>query len=151
MSFIFHSKRFFPVEKRNNIMLPGESYMTRDKGQSNQRVMQDMMDVLFEYYSNEENAKALSREMCEVSFPQNVEDSVTQEFYNEMQTLWKSHIPDWKVLPVGTERFSVADPRVKLLHPDFYKNLTPEQKDAYSHTLAHYAGYPTWRGAVSDA
>ena len=142
VNFIFHSKRYYPVEKRNNIMLPGSTIMKQEKGSVNREVLREMADVLFDYYSNDENAKTLSRVMCEVSFSQLNEDEETRKFYEQMQSLWNTRIPDWKVLPINGSHYAVSDPNVKLLHPDFYSRLTSEQKTLYETTLAEYARLP---------
>lgn len=142
VNFVFHSERFHPVEKRNNIMLPGKTAIRQEKGGSNSVVLKEMMDVLFAYYSNAENAKTLTREMCEVAFPEVCDDEETLKFYKELQATWKSKVVDWKSIPVGEEHVCISDVRVKLLHPDFFKELTVEQKAMYEPTLANYAKLP---------
>lgn len=142
VNFIFHSKRFYPVEKRNNIMLPGSTIMKQEKGKLNSEVLKEMSEVLFDYYAKDENAKTLPQRMCEVSFPQLSEDEETRKFYEEMQVMWKEAIPGWKVLPIGEEYYAVSDPNIKLLHRDFYSQLKPEQRIQYESTLANYALLP---------
>lgn len=142
INFIYHSKRFYPVEKRNNIMLPGSTIMKKEKGGNNRAVLKEMTEVLFNYYSKDEKAKNLTRKMCEVSFPQISEDEETQKFFLGMQLLWNTKIPDWKVLPVGDNHYAISDPNVKLLHRNFYSQLEPEQKILYETILTNYALLP---------
>ena len=142
INFIYHSKRFYPVEKRNNIMLPGATIMKKEKGGNNSTVLKEMTEVLFDYYSKDENAKNLTREMCEVSFPQICEDEETQKFFQGMQLLWNTTIPNWKVLPVDNCHYAISDPNVKLLHRNFYSQLEPEQKIQYEAILTNYALLP---------
>lgn len=142
INFIYHSKRFYPVEKRNNIMLPGATIMKKEKGGNNSAVLKEMTEVLFDYYSKDENAKNLTREMCEVSFPQICEDEETQKFFLGMQLLWNTTIPNWKVLPVDNSHYAISDPNVKLLHRNFYSQLEPEQKIHYEAILTNYALFP---------
>lgn len=141
VNFIFHSKRFYPVEKRNNIMLP-KSSNNKDKGNQNALVLKEMMYALFDYYKDPDNASCLSREMCEVSFPRFNDDEETQKFYNELQELWVSKIKDWKVMPVEGKHYSITDPNVRLLHPSFYETLSAELRCKYEKTLAGYALLP---------
>ena len=142
VNFIFHSKRFYPVEKRNNIMLPGSTIMKQEKGSLNSAVLKEMTEVLFDYYAKDENAKNLPRKLCEVSFPQLSEDEATRKFYEDMQLLWNARIPNWKVLPIGDNHYAISNPNVKLLHRDFYSQLKPEQIIQYESTLANYALLP---------
>lgn len=139
VNFIFHSKRFYPVEKRNNIMIPGVSEISKVKGSDNEKVLKGMMEALFAYYAQDENAKSLGLKMCEVAFPSVAENEETQRFYKDMQGLWIKEVPKWKVVPVGEEWLSVDDERLKLLHPSFYINLTPELCGQYEPVMAQYA------------
>lgn len=141
VNFIFHSKRFYPVEKRNNIMLPGSSPIKEEKGGKNESILKEMMDTLFKYYSSEENAKTLPRAFCEIDFPQECEDEKTLVFYKGMQELWNIQIPKWKIIPINGCFYSIFDENVKLLHPSFYKNLSIEQRLMYEDILVKYASY----------
>lgn len=141
VNFIFHSKRFYPVEKRNNIMLPRTSN-DKDKGNKNAKVLKEMMEALFDYYDNADNACCLSREMCEVSFPKYTDDEETQNFYTELQKLWINKIKYWKVIPVNGKFYSITDSCVRLLHPSFYEKLSEELRCKYENILARYALLP---------
>ena len=142
VNFIFHSKRFYPVEKRNNIMLPGATPIKQENGGKNSKVLKEMTEVLFAYFAKDENAKTLIRQMCEVSFPNTDEDSETCQFYKDMQELWNTHIPYWKILPINNEYYAITDERVKLLHRDFYVRLSLEQRIEYEPILTTYAQLP---------
>lgn len=139
VNFIFHSKRFHPVEKRNNILLPENVPSKLEKGLKNEFVLKEMMDVLFEYYSKDSHDLLLTREMCELNFHTDKDDEVTQKFYEDMQNLWKSKIPTWKVVPTILGKKSMNDAQVRVLHPDFYSKLTTEKRKEYESTLATFA------------
>ena len=138
VNFIFHSKRFHPVEKRNNILLPENVPSKLVKGQANEAVLKEMMKVLFDYYTQNSNAANLSREMCYVNFHSDKDDEITIRFYNDMQDLWKSHIQKWTVIPTIEGKKAIVEPRVKVLHPDFYSKLTEEKRKEYEGTLTDY-------------
>lgn len=142
VNFIFHSRRFYPVEKRNNIMLPGSTPIKQENGGKNSSVLKEMMEVLFAYFAKDENAKTLIRQMCEVSFPNAIEDQTTCQFYKEMQELWNTRIPYWKIIPINNEYYAITDTRVKLLHRDFYSQLSLEQRSEYEPILTAYALLP---------
>ena len=139
VNFIFHSKRFFPVEKRNNILLPENVPSKLEKGLHNESVLKEMMKVLHEYYAIEENSSSLTREMCIVSFKSDKDDEVTTKFYEDLQELWKVEVPKWKVIPTTDGYKSMNDVSVKVLHPDFYSKLTDEKRIEYEPTLAAFA------------
>lgn len=139
VNFIFHSKRWHPVEKRNNIMLPENVPSKIEKGKHNEKVIHEMMAALHSYYSINDNDFVLTREMCEVNFHSDKEDEVTAKFYNDLQDMWKVVFPAWKVIPTVEGRKAMNDNRVRVLHPDFYSKLTVEKRVEYEPTLAEYA------------
>ena len=149
VNFIFHSKRFHPVEMRNNIMLPGSSQAKQELGGKNRDILIEMMNVLFAYYSRPENAHQLTMPFCKVKFPTISEDEETLRFFNEMHNLWKKEIPSWEVIPVGNDYYSIQNPRVKVLHPAFYGQLTPNSKKKYEKVLSQYALLPKYSGEES--
>ena len=123
-------------------MLPGSTPIKMEKGRANEGVLKEMTDVLMNYYSKDENASTLSRELCKVSFSHQCEDEETCRFYEEMQTLWSKHIQNWKVIPIGGKCHAISEDEVRLLHRDFYSQLEPEQRREYEPIIAKYALYP---------
>ena len=138
VNFIFHSERFYPVEKRNNIMLPGVSMNSVEKGRENVQILEEMMKAIFEYYRDEEHSKSRSLDMCHVEFPEVCENDETELLYKEMQELWKNQVVNWKVLPIGNSKHSINEENVKLLHPDFYSKLNNDQRVKYEPVIASY-------------
>lgn len=139
VNFIFHSKRWYPVEKRNNIMLPENVPSKCEKGAHNEEILHEMMATLHRYYAYEGNAYSLNRDMCIVNFHSDKEDEVTTKFYTDLQDMWKAVVPSWKVIPTEEGKKAMADARVRVLHPDFYSKLTEEKRTQYEPMLAEYA------------
>lgn len=140
VNFIFHSKRFYPVEKRNNILLPVDVPSKIEKGKRNEAILTEMMKALLKYYASDENAASLDIGMCQVDFNRKAEDLVTRQFYIDLQNLWKVAIQNWKVIPTAEGKKAITDPRVKVLHPDFYLELKEEERKEYEPLLKAFAG-----------
>lgn len=139
VNFIFHSQRFYPVEKRNNILLPENVQSKLERGRINESVLKEIMNILFDYYAQGNNDASLSREMCVIDFHSDKEDEITTKFYEDMQDLWKDRIPKWRIIPTNEGKKAMCDSRVRVLHPDFYQKLTTEQREKYEPTLINYA------------
>ena len=139
VNFIFHSKRFYPVEKRNSILLPVDVPSKIEKGKRNETVLKEMMNALLKYYANEDNAASLDISMCQVNFNQKADDLVTRQFYIDLQTLWKEAIQNWKVIPTVDGKKAITDPKVKVLHPDFYSELNNDERKEYEPLLKAFA------------
>ena len=92
VNFIFHSRRFHPVEKRNGIMLPckAPSDIEREKQDTNVAVLREMMDALLSYYTMPGADSVLTREMSEVRFNMHADDERTAAFNEQMQNQWSN-------------------------------------------------------------
>lgn len=141
VNFIFHSKKFYPVEKRNNIQLPEDVPAKKEAGEKNESVLKSMMQALFAYYQIEGKDSTISRDLCKVNFIKETEDEEQKRFYHDMQTTWNEQVKNWKVIPTAEGRKSITDRRVRLLHHDFYANLNEEKRKLYESTLAKFASY----------
>lgn len=139
VNFVFHSKRLHPVEKRNNVILPENVPSKIEKGEHNEKVLRQMMEVLHEYYSVQDNNSTLVREMCEVNFKSDKDDEITTKFYADLQDMWKVQVPSWSVIPTSEGRKSMNEDRVRVLHPDFYSKLNDEKRKEYEPILAAFA------------
>ena len=145
VNFIFHSARFYPVETRDNIMLPGSSSQARRTlGVKNGEIIKEMTRALFNYYEfeNSKNTSELDMPFCEVSFPTGSKDEMERGFYEELQTMWADVLPNWPVIPTKDGKMRMASPIVKLLHPDFYAKLSEEDLLQNESILSGYAKLP---------
>lgn len=139
VNFIFHSSRFHPVEKRDNILLPCDVASKKDRGEANEKVLKEMMSVLFDYYRDPTNCLDLTREFCYVNFKSEGKDDATIAFYKSLQNLWKENVISWEVIPTDEGRMPITDSRVRVLDKEFYSSLNDEQKKTYEPILEHFA------------
>lgn len=139
VNFIFHSSLFYPVEKRNSILLPVDVPSKIEKGKRNEAILKEMMNALLKYYADDNHTANLDISMCQVDFNQEAEDLVTRQFYIDLQNLWKEAIQKWKVIPTAEGNKAITDPRVKVLHPDFYSKLKDEKRKEYEPLLKAFA------------
>ena len=141
VNFIFHSRRFHPVEKRNGIMLPckAPSDIEREKQDANAAVLREMMEALLAYYAIPGNDASLTREMCEVRFNTHADDDRTAASHEQLQNQWKEKVVSWHVLPTKEGRKAIEDSNVRVLHPDFYKRLPEDKLQEYEPILMSFA------------
>ena len=145
INFIFHSPRFYPVDKRDNIMLPGSSNQARKTlGVKNGEIIKEMTRALFKYYEfeNSKHAAELTMPFCKVNFPAISKDETERAFYEELQRMWAEVLPNWPVIPTKDGKMRMSCPNVKLLHPDFYAKLSEEDLLKNENILSAYAKLP---------
>lgn len=141
VNFIFHSKRFYPVERRDAILLPGSTDLKRARGGANRAILKEMASAVLGYYADEANARRLPIDFCEVDFPKRHDDPETQRFYEEMQSLWAGRMPDLCVLPIEGLMFRVSDEAVRLPHPHFFERLDEGRSEAFEAVLYNYVSH----------
>lgn len=150
VNFIFHSPRFYPVDKRDNILMPGSSNQAKKTlGVKNGEIIKEMTRALFKYYEyeNSKNASELTMPFCEVSFPAVSKDETERAFYDELQRMWGEVLPNWPVIPTKDGKVKMSSPNVKLLHPDFYAKLDDKDLEKNESLLSGYAKLPLVEGA----
>lgn len=150
VNFIFHSARFYPVETRDNIMLPGSSTQARKTlGVKNGEIIKEMTRALFKYYEyeNSKNASELTMPFCKVNFPTDSKDEMERAFYDELQRMWAEVLPNWPVIPTKGGKVKMSSPDVKLLHSDFYAKLNDEDLEKNESILSCYAKLPRLNNA----
>lgn len=142
VNFAFHSERFFPVEKRNCILLPQENCQNPEKYKANERVLEEMFEALFAYYANPEHAHALPIACSRVHFPRlgAEDDQELKRFYNGLQKKWVEAIRGWQIIPTeGNGYASMNDRRVRVLAPEFYEGLDAEKQQLYEPVMRRFA------------
>ena len=138
VNFIFHSKRFHPVEKRNDIQLPRNIEKKANKGAENEAVLTQMMQAVFAYYEKAENIESLPKDFARVYIKRCNDDPVRQEFLERMHKMWVNKVKNWTVIQTANGKQSIEDPGVLVLHPSFYEKLTSEQRTIYEPVLMQY-------------
>lgn len=138
VNFIFHSKRFHPVEKRNDIQLPRNVDKKVNKGIENEAVLTQMMQALFAYYDNADNIATLPKEFTRLYIKRTDDDSVRKDFFERMHQRWLDKMKYWKVIPTANGKQSIEDNNVLVLHPSFYEKLTQEQRVKYEPVLLKF-------------
>lgn len=138
VNFIFHSKRFHPVEKRNDIQLPKNIDKKANKGGENEVVLTQMMQALFAYYEKSENISSLPKSFARLYIRRDDEDPVRKDFFERMHKMWFNKIKGWKIIPTAIGKQSIEDNNVHVLHPCFYERLSAEQRVKYEPVLLEF-------------
>ena len=142
VNFVFHSERFYPVEKRNCILLPQENCQNPEKYEANERVLNELFEALFAYYAVPEHAHELPIVCSRVHFPRMgaEDDQELKRFYDGLQKKWVEAIRGWQIIPTeGNGYASMNDRRVRVLAPEFYEGLDAEKQRLYEPVMRRFA------------
>lgn len=140
-NFIFHSKRLYPTERRNSFLLPKDNDGLIAKFRHNEKVLDEMIDVLFTYYDNNPFSQNLPIEFAEVSFrPEKQDDPVTRTYLQKLQDKFVNKFIHWKMIPTERGYLSMQDDcGFSVLHNDIYSTLSDDAIQQHMPALISYA------------
>lgn len=152
-NFIFHSSRLYPTEPRDSYQLPEDNNALVSRYKHNEMVLDELYEMLFNYYRNDTNKQNLPLSFADISFLSDgtlkAKDDIQKEYYKKLQNKFVSEFFTYKLFPVKftkedgsivEEYKSLSNPEdVKLLHPDIYQGLSEEQIQKYESVLINYA------------
>lgn len=141
VNFIFHSRRFYPVEQRNNIQLPSDKMKDASaRSDVNVSIIKEMLDALFLYYDDNLRTQTLPIDCCKVAFnPIDNNDEAECRFCEKMQSLWCEHIRSWHIIPTAHGYSAMSSPNVKVLDCSLYAKLDKDKYQEYEPIISKYA------------
>lgn len=140
-NFIFHSRRLYPTERRNSFLLPKDNDGLIAKFRHNEKVLDEMMDVLFAYYDNNVGMQSIPIEFAEIAFrPEKQEDPVTKAYLQKLQDGFVNKFIHWKMIPTDKGFLSIEDDgEFAVLNNDIYSGLTDDSIEKYIPAFVSYA------------
>lgn len=111
--FIFHSRRFIPVEERNGIYLPEQEANSPQKYENNVKVLNEMADMLFSTLSElqlDNWEEILSISLDEPISP----DELLLDFYRTFKQKWVEAFKNLKVFNINGDYHALSHGGVAL-------------------------------------
>lgn len=137
-NFIFHSARLTPTEPRDSYELPKDNDNLIAVYKENERVLDEMIKMLFEFYrNNKEEQKNISVELAHITFAQvaskRAADNVEEAYYHKLHKLFSDELASYAMIPYKeddgeqTKYASINEGVIKVIDPTLLKSLTEEQ------------------------
>lgn len=123
--YIFHSRRFIPVEERNGLYLPEQEANSPQKHDNNVIVLNEMVDMLFSTLEDMVYRISSWEEILNLGLdaPQNA-DSDRLEFYKSFKQRWVSFYESLCVFEIGGVRQPLSG--VRLYSEQILNTLTSD-------------------------
>lgn len=110
MDFVFHSSRFFPVEKRNTIFLPTENGNVKEKYEENIKVLNKMADMLFDYLGNHSASIEGWEKIASLQFDcLSSAEKATKDFFEEFKQKWVDFFEKLPIIDTREQKKSLSD------------------------------------------
>lgn len=108
-NFVYHSS-FYPLEKRNGMILPCDNPNVQKKYEHNVFVLQKMNTLLFDYLKTHANQFDNGFELAKVDFLSHVvDDEMTMNFFKKQQETWTSVLRSLPLIDTPVGRKSLND------------------------------------------
>ena len=149
-NFIFHSKRLTPTEPRDSYELPKDNDNLIPTYKENERVLDEMFEMLFEFYrNNNEEQKNICVEFALATFAQvaskRAADDVEKAYYLKLQKLFSDELSNYAMIPycvAGSEQIEYASIKagvVKVIDPNLLMSLSEDQIKNHINTIIAFA------------
>lgn len=141
-NFIYHSS-FYPLEKRNGIVLPCENPNQQKAYEYNVAELERMNSILFDYLKKHITEIDNSIELAKINFPCHNEDEKTQDFYRIQQQSWASFFRTLPLIDTPAGRKSL-DEGVKIPNQEICHFFVDEEmRGKYFDAFYHFASTVT--------
>lgn len=135
MDFLFHSKRFYPVEKRDALHLPVENQNVKAKYEENVKVLNEMTDLVFNYLRQRANSIAHWENITRLCFDcERNKEEETNDFFRSFKNKWATFYQNLPIIEVNGEKKNVSSGEVKVLSDELVTSIEGQQA-AYFDTV----------------
>lgn len=143
MDFVFHSKRFYPVEERNNIYLPVENANVKSKYEANVEVLNSMTDMVKDYLVHRTQSITNWVSITKLCFDcmRNKEEK-TNHFFSSFKKKWSDFYMSLPIITVGEEKRSVNSGGVYVYSQEIVAALEGEQASYFDCVYDACSAFP---------
>lgn len=137
-NFIYHSS-FYPLEKRNGIVLPCENSNQKKAYEHNVAELEKMNSILFDFLKTHTAKIDNCIELAKINFPEHNDDEKTQNFYRIQQKSWTSVFRTLPLIDTPVGRKSL-DEGVKIPNTEICNFFADEEmRKKYFEAFYHFA------------
>lgn len=137
-NFIYHSS-FYPLEKRNGIVLPCENPNQQKAYEHNVAELEKMNSILFDFLKTHSAKIDNCIELAKINFPEHNDDEKTQNFYRIQQKSWTSVFRTLPLIDTPVGRKSL-DEGVKIPNTEICNFFADEEmRKKYFEAFYHFA------------
>lgn len=141
VNFLFHSHRFTPEEKRDNIIVPKDNDATEAIAKENKAILDEMTQYLWKFLEAHVQTWSNTIQMAGIYIKDagNTEQK-TEDYYKEIKKAWVNEFQKLKLIDIDGTRYSMDDEVHPLvLETSLEQFLTNNLEKGYLDTIYPYA------------
>ena len=140
IKFVYHSKRFFPTEPRDLIVLPDGNTEHQSKIDKDVQVLRFMNEMLFNYLKEHVANIENSIYLAPIGFDMKPRREKTMEFFDDCHKEWVDVFKDLPLIELKEEHVSIEkSDKVKVLDHSIVEFLKTDGKEKYLDVVCKYA------------
>ena len=141
VNFLFHSHRFTPEEKRDNIIVPKDNDATETIAKENKTILDEMTQYLWKFLEAHVQAWSNTIQMAGINIKDaGYTEQKTEDYYKEIKKAWVNEFQKLKLIDIDGTRYSMDDEVHPLvLETSLEQFLTNNLEKGYLETIYPYA------------
>lgn len=141
VNFLFHSHRFTPEEKRDNIIVPKDNDATEAIAQENKSILDEMTQYLWKFLEAHVQTWSNTIQMAGINIKDaGYTEQKTEDYYKEIKKAWVNEFQKLKLIDIDGTRYSMDDEVHPLvLETSLEQFLTNNLEKGYLDTIYPYA------------
>ena len=141
VNFLFHSHRFTPEEKRDNIIVPKENDATEKIAAENKVILDEMTQYLWNYLEAHVHTWNNTILMAGINIKDNgYTEQQTEDYYKGIKNAWVNEFQKLKLIEIDGIRYSMDDEKHPLvLESSLEQFLSNNAEKGYLDIICPYA------------
>ena len=116
VNFLFHSHRFTPEEKRDNIIVPKENDATEKIAAENKVILDEMTQYLWDFLEKHVNSWQNTILMAGINIKAHgYTEQKTEDYYKGIKNAWVEEFQKLKLIEIDGQRYSMGDEKHPLV------------------------------------
>lgn len=141
VNFIFHSHKFTPEEKRDNIIVPKDNDATEIIAAENKAILDEMTQYLWSYLEKHVHLWQNTILMAGINIKDHgYTEQKTENYYKGIKNAWVTEFQKLKLIEIEGKRYSMDDEKHPLvLESSLEQFLSDNQEKGYIDVIYPYA------------
>lgn len=140
VNFLFHSHRFTPEEKRDNIIVPKDNDATESIAQKNKEILDEMTQHLWYFLEGHVETWNNTILMANIDIKDNgFTEKKTENYYKCLKERWVTEFQKLKLIEIDGKRYCMDEEEHPMVLESSLEQFLSENETEYLNTIYPYA------------
>lgn len=140
VNFLFHSHRFTPEEKRDNIIVPKNNDANESIVQDNKKILNEMTQYLWKFLEIHVEKWDKTILMANIDIKDNgFTEKETENYYKDLKEEWVTEFQKLKLIEIDGKRYCMDEEEHPMVLESSLEQFLSENETEYLNTIYPYA------------